>query len=203
QSFETIMDETWKKVIPHLTHWNHPSFHGYFSNSASFPGILADLLISSLNVNTMVWQASPSASIIDGIVLKWMAEMVDYDSSADDVLVNGASLASFYALVAARDQCTDVDIRTEGLINTSVPTMRIYTSSQSHSSIDKAAIALGIGTDNVIHIATNHKYQMQSEQLEKAIQEDLKQGYCPIAVVATVGTTSTGAVDPIMEISQI
>ncbi|QWI73044.1 hypothetical protein ER45_029015 (plasmid) [Bacillus mycoides] len=100
------MSETWEKVVPHLTHWNHPSFYEYFSNSASFPGILADILISSLNVNAMVWKASPSASTLEGIVLKWIVELVGYNPLSDGVLVNGASLATFYALAAAKDRCS-------------------------------------------------------------------------------------------------
>ncbi|WP_226608105.1 pyridoxal phosphate-dependent decarboxylase family protein [Bacillus cereus] len=203
QSFEVIMNDTWEKIIPHLTHWNHPSFHGYFSTSASSPGILADLLISSLNVNALVWKAAPAASALEKVILKWIAEMVGYTPAAEGVLLNGASLATFYALVAARDQSTEIDIRTKGLIESRVSKMRIYTSDQAHSSVDKAAIALGIGTDNVVHISTNGKYQMMEDQLEKAIQDDLNNGYCPIAVVATAGTTATGAIDPILKISQI
>ncbi|HDR8072459.1 TPA: aminotransferase class V-fold PLP-dependent enzyme [Bacillus cereus] len=203
EPFSEIMNETWEKVVPHLTHWNHPSFHGYFSNSASFPGILAELLISSLNVNAMVWKASPSASTLEGIVLKWIAELVGYNPLSDGVLVNGASLATFYALAAARDQCTNVDVRKKGLVTSSIPKMRVYTSNQAHSSIDKAAIALGIGTDNVIHISTDKEFKMQTSQLEHAIQADIQKGYCPMAVIATVGTTATGAVDPIVEIAKI
>ncbi|MBD1372717.1 aminotransferase class V-fold PLP-dependent enzyme [Hazenella sp. IB182357] len=204
--FSETLQETWDHVIPHLTHWNHPSFHAYFSNSASYPGILADLLISSLNVNAMVWKSAPAASTLEKVVLKWLAEMIKLDPATDGVLLNGASLATFYALVAARDLHApiDIDIRNEGLIgHTNLPKMRIYTSDQAHSSVDKAAIALGIGLNNVVKISSNENYQMIPTELKKALEHDLKQGYLPIAVIATVGTTSTGAVDPIQPIAKL
>lgn len=203
QPFEDTLEETWEKVIPQLSHWNHPSFHAYFSTSASFPGILADLLISSLNVNALVWKAAPAASALEKIVLRWMAEMVGYDPQAEGVLVNGASLATFYALAAARDLDVDLEIRTKGTIGRSLPKFRVYTSEQAHSSVDKAAIALGIGTENVVHIPTDEHYRMQVDHLEDAIQQDIAKGYKPIAVIATVGTTATGAADPILPISEI
>ncbi|SEM94609.1 pyridoxal phosphate-dependent decarboxylase family protein [Lihuaxuella thermophila] len=201
--FEVTLNETWNKVIPHLTHWNHPSFHAYFSNSASFPGILADLLISALNVNAMVWKSAPAASALETIVLRWLAEMIGYNHEADGVLVNGASLATFYALVAARDSLSDLNVRTKGLTGHFVPRLRLYTSDQAHSSVDKAAISLGIGTDNVVRLPTDESYRLIPTKLEEAICLDLENGYRPMAVVATVGTTATGAVDPISSISEI
>lgn len=202
-NFEEIMNDTWEKIVPNLTHWNHPNFHGYFSTSASAPGILADLLVSSLNVNALVWKAAPAASALEKVILNWIAEMVGYHMDTDGVLLNGASLATFYALTAARDQSTNVDIRTKGLIQSNVNQMRIYTSDQAHSSVEKAAISLGIGTDNVVIVETNDLYQMEISKLEKAVVSDLKEGYIPMAIVATVGTTSTGSVDPIKDISSI
>lgn len=201
--FEETLDETWTKVVPHLTHWNHPSFHAYFSISASAPGILADLLVSSLNVNAMVWKSAPASSALEKVVLRWIAEMVGYDSGADGVLVNGASLATFYTLAAARDAQRDLDVRTKGLTGRHLPRLRIYTSDQAHSSVDKAAIALGVGTDNVVHIPADEQYRLDPLQLEKEIRADIDRGHRPIAVVATVGTTATGAADPITSIANV
>lgn len=201
--FAETLDETWEKIIPHLTHWNHPSFHAYFSTSASAPGILADLLISSLNVNAMVWKSAPAASALEKVVLRWLADMVGYNPTAEGVLLNGASLATFYALAAARDAQGDLDVRTKGLTGRSLPRLRIYTSDQAHSSVDKAAIALGIGMDNVVRIPADQKYRLDPNKLAECIHADLAQGYRPLAVVATVGTTATGAVDPVDTIAQI
>ncbi|SMO52546.1 pyridoxal phosphate-dependent decarboxylase family protein [Melghirimyces algeriensis] len=203
RSFESTLDETWEKIIPHLTHWNHPSFHAYFSISASFPGILADLLISSLNVNAMVWKAAPAASALESVILRWLAEMVGYDPFGDGVLLNGASLATFYALAAARDQQSDLNVRTQGLTGRYIPRLRIYTSDQAHSSIEKAAIALGVGTENVVKISSDEQYRLIPDKLEEAIQLDLDLGFRPMAVVATVGTTATGSTDPVSSISEI
>lgn len=202
-SFDDTLKETWTKVIPHLTHWNHPSFHAYFSNSASFPGILADLLTSALNVNAMVWKSAPAASALEKVILRWLTEMIGYDPNADGVLINGASLATFYALVAARDSLSDLDVRTKGLTGHLVPKLRLYTSDQAHSSIDKAAIALGIGTENMLRLPTDANYHLIPTKLEEAIRSDFENGFRPMAVVATVGTTATGAVDPISAISEI
>ncbi|MCY0870120.1 MAG: pyridoxal-dependent decarboxylase, partial [Firmicutes bacterium] len=126
--FEDTLRATWGDVVPHLTHWNHPAFHAYFSTSASFPGMLADLLISAMNVNAMVWKSGPAASALEKVVLGWLAELVGYPQDADGVLVNGASLATFYALVAARDALPGFDVRTRGVSGSHAPTLRVYTS---------------------------------------------------------------------------
>lgn len=203
ERFENILVDTREKVIPNLTHWNHPSFHAYFSITASFPGILADTLISALNNNAMVWKSGPAASTLETIVLRWMAEMVDYPISADGVLINGASLGTFYALAAARDSVTGLDVRKKGLVGQEIPRLRIYTSDQAHSSVDKGAIALGVGLENVVKVAHEKHYRLNPDILEENIQSDLAQGYRPMAVVATVGTTAVGAIDSLEEIAEV
>ncbi|MCX5205983.1 pyridoxal-dependent decarboxylase [Streptomyces sp. NBC_00237] len=201
--FKELLDETFETVVPNLTQWHHPSFHAYFSNSSSGPAILAETLTAALNVNAMLWKTAPAAAAVEKTVLDWMAEMVGYPRDADGVLVNGASLATLYGLAAARDALTDLDVRERGLAGRDVPQLRLYTSDQTHSSVEKAAITLGIGTDNVVRLAADDEGRLPPEALALAIRRDLEHGRRPFAVVATVGTTSTGAIDPLPALSEI
>jgi aromatic-L-amino-acid decarboxylase len=203
EPFPAVLDDTREKVIPNLTQWNHPSFHAYFSISSSFPGILAETLASALNVNAMLYRSGPAASVLESVVLRWMAEMIGYPASADGVLVNGASLGTFYALAAARASVPGLNVREKGLAGCDAPRLRIYTSDQAHSSVDKAAIALGVGLENVVRVPSDESYRLRPELLEAEVESDLGKGFRPMAVVATVGTTSVGAVDPLGEIAQI
>ncbi|MFJ5269876.1 pyridoxal phosphate-dependent decarboxylase family protein [Streptomyces sp. NPDC088358] len=203
EHFSRILADTREKVIPGLVQWNHPSFHGYFPTSASLPGVLAETVTAALNVNSMLWQTSPAASALEQVVLRWVARMAGYPEDADGLLVTGASLANLYALTAARDQALDFDVREKGVAGPDVPTLRIYTSDQAHSSIEKAAITLGTGLANVIRVPSDELYRMRPDLLDEAIRRDLAAGFRPLAVVATVGTTAVGAADPLGPIADV
>ncbi|HYF77130.1 MAG TPA: pyridoxal-dependent decarboxylase [Symbiobacteriaceae bacterium] len=202
EPFGQILAETRANVIPHLTKWNHPKYFAYFASSPSGPGILADTLISALNVNLFLWKTSPAGSALEKVVLRWLTEMIGYPAESDGVLLNGASLATFYALAAARE-ATGLNIREEGLIGRDLPVLRCYATEHAHSSIDKAIIALGVGLKNLVKIPGDEQHRMRPDLLEAAIRADLEQGYKPFAVVAVVGTTSTGAVDPLAAVGAI
>lgn len=200
--FTTILTDTKTRVIPHLTKWNHPRFFAYFPVGSSGPGAVADLLGSALNINAMLWKTAPAAVALEEIVLRWMAEMVGYDTEADGTLINGASLATFYALAAARE-ATGFDIRQHGMTGRDLPRLRVYSSEHAHSSIDKAVIGIGVGLDNLVKIETDSSHRLDPARLDAAIRADIVRGYKPLAVVAVVGTTSTGAVDPIDDIAAV
>lgn len=200
--FTTILEDTKTRVIPHLTQWNHPRFFAYFPNGSSGPGAVADLLASTLNVNGMLWKTAPSAVALEQVVLRWMAEMAGYDPTADGVLINGASLATFYALTAARE-AAGLDIRAQGMTGRDLPKLRVYCSEHAHSSIDKAVIGVGVGLDNLVKLETDASHRLDPKRLAAAIAADIAQGYKPLAVVAVVGTTSTGAVDPLDDIAAV
>ncbi len=185
--FGDILDDTWNTVVPHLTQWNHPRFHAYFSNSSSGPAILAEMTAAALNVNVMLWKSAPAAAAVENTVTRWLAELLDYPAG-DALLVDGASLGTFYALAAARHKAQP-DIRNSG--TSGQRPGRIYTSDQAHSSIDKAAIALGIGLDNVVRLPTSGTNTLDPAHLSTVIAKDIAAGYTPIAVVATVGTTTS------------
>ncbi|GHI40458.1 pyridoxal phosphate-dependent decarboxylase family protein [Streptomyces violascens] len=201
EAFGDILDQTWRDVRPHLTLWNHPRFHAYFSNSSSGPAILAEMATAALNVNVMLWDAAPAAAAVESTVLKWLADLLAYPEDGDAVLVDGASLATLYALAAAREQLTGLDVRQHGLAGS--PRLRVYASDQTHSSIDKAAITLGIGLDNVIRLPTSGDGMLRPDALDAQIRADVDSGYRPMAVVANIGTTSTGAVDPLEQIAEV
>ena len=202
ERFDQILADTWEKIVPDLVQWNHPAFHGYFSTCASFPGVLAETATAALNVNAMLWKTSPAASALEKVVLRWLAELCGYPPDAEGVLVNGASLATLYALAAARDTALGFDVREQGLAG-SGSALRIYASDQAHSSVEKAAIVLGIGQRNVVRVPTDNRYRMRPDRCEAMIVRDLAAGHTPVAVVATVGTTSTAAADPLEPIAAI
>ncbi|KAA1018279.1 PLP-dependent decarboxylase [Pseudonocardia sp. EV170527-09] len=204
EPFELVLQDTMESVVPQLTHWHHPSFHGYFSNSSSGPGVVADLVTSALNVNSMLWSSSPAASAVEEIVLEWIAAMVGYPLDAEGVLVNGASLGTLYALAAAREALDDLSIRTQGMAGrTDLPALRIYTTAQTHSSIEKAAVTLGIGLDNVVRVAHDESLAMMPEALDEALRTDQRAGRRPLAVVATDGTTPTAISDPVPAVADV
>lgn len=200
--FAQTLAETKANIVPNLTHWNHPNWFAYFSAVSSGPGILADTVISALNANAMLWKTSPAASALEQVILRWLAEMLGYDPAADGVLINGASLATFYALAAARE-ALGLNIREEGIAGRDLPVLRVYCTEHAHSSIDKAVIALGIGLKNLVKIPGDGQHRMRPDLLAEAVQADLARGYKPFACVAVTGTTSTGALDPLAAIGRV
>lgn len=202
ENFADIVADTERRIIPHLTLWNHPRFFAYFPVGSSGPGAMADLLASALNINGMLWKTAPAAAALEEVVLRWLAEMAGYDVDADGVLINGASLATFYALAAARE-VAGLDIREKGMTGRDLPTMRVYASEHAHSSIDKAVIALGVGLDNLVKVETDASHRVDPKELRRLVRADVERGYKPLAVVGVVGTTSTGAVDPIEDIAAV
>lgn len=202
ERFPDIVADTERRVLPHLTLWNHPRFFAYFPVGSSGVGAMADLLASALNINAMLWKTAPAAAALEQVVLRWMAEMVGYDTDADGVLINGASLATFYALAAARE-AAGLDVRQQGMTGRDLPRLRVYASEHAHSSIDKAVIALGVGLDNLVKVETGPDHRVDPADLERLVRADLERGYRPLAVVAVTGTTSTGAVDPVDDIAEV
>src|SRR5512140_3517829 len=197
-----LIEEFKAKILPGITHWNHPAFFAYFSITGSQAGILAELLTAALNANGMLWKTSPSLTELETVVLRWLRDALGLPDGLFGIINDTASINSFLALAAARES-VGLNVRAEGLTGRDLPPLRVYCSDQSHSSIEKGALALGIGAKGVTKIVSDEGFRMRPEALEEAIVRDRAAGMCPIAISTTVGTTSTAAVDPVRRIGEI
>jgi aromatic-L-amino-acid decarboxylase len=204
EGMNEILADVDRVVMPGMVHWNHPRFFGYFTSSGSGPGILGELLSAAFNVNSMLWQSCPSATELEQVTLNWLKQMIGLPPEFWGIIYDGGSSSTFHAIAAAREQLAVLKIRERGLAGRSdIPELRIYTSDQGHSSIDKAALALGLGLDSVRRVAVDDQYRMNPEALAEAIAEDRRVAILPFCVVATVGTTSCTSIDPIAAIADI
>ena len=187
-------------IVPGITHWNHPGFMAYFGLTPSRAGILADLVSSSLNVNGMLWKTSPACTELEQVTLQWYARAMGLPSDWFGMITDTASTSTLVALAAARE-ATGLNIREEGL--SSKPQLVLYCSQEAHSSVDKAGLVLGVGSRGIRRIPSDGQYRMRVDLLEEAISRDTSEGRRPFAVVATVGTTSATAVDPVPAIADL
>ena len=174
-----------QQVMPAVTHWNHPGFFAYFGTTGSTPAILADMLSAALNTNGLHWKTSPAVAELEQVTLGWLREWIGLPPEFFGIIYDTASTSSMHALVAARELS-----RPEARVEGSTPNMVVYTSEQSHSSIEKGAIAIGIGQKNVRKVPVDAEFRMRPDALARLIEEDCAAGKQPICVVATVGTTS-------------
>ena len=203
EPLNAVLADVEKIIAPGLTHWNHPGFFAYFGITGSGPGILGELLSSAFNVNAMLWRTSPAATELEELVLDWLRQLLGLPAEFMGIINDSASVSSLCAIAVARE-ALGLGIREEGLGGRpDLPRLRMYTSEQAHSSIEKAAIVLGLGQAGVTKIAVDDEFRLRPDALEAAIQEDLKAGWMPFCVAATVGTTSTTSVDPVPEIAEI
>jgi aromatic-L-amino-acid decarboxylase len=198
-----ILADVDRILIPGITHWNHPGFMAYFGISGSPPGILGETVAAALNVNAMLWRTSPAATELEQRVLRWVAELIGLPVAWFGEITDTASASTMYALAAARE-AAGLEIRTRGMAGrTDLPPLRMYTSDQAHSSVEKACIALGLGQQGLAKIPSDGEFRMRADLLAEAVAADVAAGVRPLAVVATVGTTSTTSIDPIPAIADI
>lgn len=208
ESFEAVLKDLDDLIMPGITHWQSPGFFAYFSANASAPAILGDLLSSGLGVQGMLWATSPACTELETHVLDWLVGMMGLPesflstSTGGGVLQDTASSASLCALLAAREKATDYKINVSGAVQRERPLVA-YTSSQAHSSIEKAIKIAGLGSENLRLIDVDENYAMRSDALEAAIENDLAAGRLPFFVCASVGTTSSSALDPVAAIGEI
>lgn len=203
EAMQTILADVDRLIAPALTHWNHPSFFAYFSTSSSAPGIFGELFSAAFDVKAMLWRTSPAAIELEQVALDWLRQMMGLDSGFDGIIYDTASVSSLHAIAAARESL-DLRIREDGMSGRAeLPLLRLYVSEQAHSSIEKAALTLGLGQRSVCKISTDAEFRMDAPQLRQAIEEDKRAGALPFCVVATVGTTSTSSIDPLPAIADI
>ncbi len=199
ESLETIFEDFKEIIIPGITHWQHPSWFAYFPANNSPPSVLAELLTAGLGAQCMVWQTSPAAAELEERVLEWLRQLLGLPAGMEGVIQDTASTATLVALLTAREKATDFESNRRGLKKPLV----IYISEEAHSSVDKGAKIAGYGAENIRRIPTDNSYAMIPEKLGEAMTSDKEKGYIPACVVATIGTTSSTAVDPLSPIGRI
>lgn len=203
EPFERIFEDFERLIVPALTHWNHPGFFAYFAITASAPGVLAELLAAALNQQAMLWRTSPAATELEEVALGWLRDLIGLPPDFEGVIYDTASISTLHALAAARELAVP-GVRQHGLLGRAeIGTLRVYCSEEAHSSVDKAAILLGLGHDAVCRIPADDRFRARPDLLRTAIDRDRANGVTPVAVVATLGTTSTTSVDPVREIARI
>jgi len=206
EAFEQILGDMERVILPGITHWQSPNFYAYFPANASGPAILGDLLSSGLGVQGMLWSTSPACTELETHVLDWLVPMLGLpetflstSSAGGGVIQDTASSASLCALLAARERTTGFTSNRKGCDGR----LTAYCSTQTHSSIEKALKIAGMGSENLRHIEVDKNFAMRPDALERQIKSDRDAGLVPCFVCATVGTTSSNAIDPIREIARI
>lgn len=201
ETIEHILEDFDQIIVPALTHWNHPGFMAYFANTGSAPGILGELLTAGLNANAMLWKSAPAASELELVVAGWVRQLLGLPDDFFGFILDTASTSTLCALLAARHRATAGRDRSDGLWQ--LPPGVVYCSEQAHSSVERAAIAAGFGQRQVRKIPVDGQYSMRAADLRLAIDQDRADGRLPVCVVATVGTTSSTAIDPVPAIAEI
>ncbi|HKG92581.1 MAG TPA: pyridoxal-dependent decarboxylase [Gemmatimonadaceae bacterium] len=204
ESLDDIIADFERVIVPGVTHWNHPGFHAYFSVSASAPGILGELLTAALNTNGMLWRSNPSSTELEQLTLDWLRQMLGMGQGWFGMITDTASLSTMLALAAAREAKPELAVRERGLAGRAdLPPLRVYCSEQAHSSVDKGALTLGFGYENVVHVPVDDAFRMRADALDAAVRADRARGMLPLACVATVGTTGTTSIDPVPAIADV
>src|SRR5260370_771755 len=202
EPFEEILSDVDRLIVPGMVHWSHPMFLGYFGWTATAPGILGEIISAPLNVNAMTWRTCPAATELETVVIDWLRKWVGLPDEFGGVVYDTASVGIMHALAAAREEASP-STKKLGLVNRELPRFRIYTSDEAHSAAEKAAITLGIGEENVRRVETDADFRMDVNQLREMIARDVRHNFKPLAVIATVRTTSSASVDSIPEIAKI
>lgn len=207
EGMAAILSDYRRLIEPAVTHWNHPGFLAYFAITGSAPGVAAETLAAALNVNAMLWRTSPAATELEERVCDWLRGMLGLPEGFAGHINDTASTSTLVALAAARDQLGGLpgaEVRRRGMAGRSdLPPLVVYASDQAHSSVDKAAIVLGLGQENVRRVASDDRFRLDTAALAEAISEDRAAGRVPMAVVATLGTTSTTSIDPVAGIAEL
>lgn len=204
EPMDAVLADFERIIVPASAQWNHPAFFAYFAISGSAPGVLAESLAAALNVNAMLWRSAPAATELEQLTLDWLRQMLGLPAEFVGTITDTASSSTLYALAAAREMAGDLRLREDGLAGRpDVPRLRVYCSEEAHSSVTRAVMTLGLGISGVRTIATDAAFAMDVSALERAIADDRAAGVRPLAVVATVGTTSSAAIDPVGRIADV
>ena len=195
ESMEDIMDDFERIIMPGMTHWQSPNFFAYFPANSSFPSVLAEMLTATLGAQCMSWDTSPAAAELEERMMEWLRDACNLPASWAGVIQDTASTATLAAILSARERTSDWNINLKGLQQ--APQFRVYASSETHSSIEKAVKIAGLGAENCVKVPVNEHFELDAEALQHMIEQDRKAGMVPLCAVATLGTTGVTAMDPI------
>ena len=203
EDFADVIADVDKLILPAVTHWNHPNFHGLFSTSTSAVGVFGEMLAAAFDMKAMLWRTSPASTELEEVTLDWLRKMVGLPGKFEGMIYDTASVSTMHAIAAARERA-GLKVRDLGMSGRDdLPLMRVYCSEHVHSSIDKSVITLGLGLRSLRKIACNERFEMIPERLAAAIEEDIAAGYVPICVIPTIGTTSSTSIDPVDAIADL
>ena len=202
EPFDAVLRDLDAVVMPGITNWQHPHFYGYFPSNGTLGSVLGDYVSTGLGVIGLAWQSSPALTEVEEVVTDWLRQMTGLSDGWEGVIQDTASTATLVALLCARERRTEYGLARGGLQAEAKPLV-VYASAHAHSSVDKAALLAGFGKDNIRHVAFDERYGMRADALAQAIADDRAAGRVPCAVVATTGTTTTTALDPVAEIARV
>ena len=203
EDFAEVVKDIDRLVLPAVTHWNHPNFHGLFSTSTSSVGVFGEMLAAAFDMKAMLWRTSPVSTELEDVTLDWLRQMLGLPDEFEGIIYDTASVSTMHAIAAARERA-GVDVRDLGMSGrVDLPLLRVYCSEHVHSSIDKSCITLGLGTRSLRKIPVNERFEMIPEAFAEAVEEDIEAGYLPICAIPTIGTTSSSSVDPVDAIADI
>jgi len=202
ESFDAILADLDRVVMPGITNWQHPRFFGYFPANALLSSVLGDCVSTGLGVNGLAWQASPALTEVEEVVTDWLRQMLGLSEAWSGVINDTASTSTLVALLCARERASQYSLAGGGLQSEAKPLV-VYASAHSHSSVEKAALLAGFGKTNVRVVPQEGSHAMRAESLASMVSEDIRDGRVPCAVVATAGTTTSTALDPIEAIARV
>ena len=201
ESFDLFLKDFDEIIMPGITHWQSPNFFAYFPANSSPPSVLAEMLTAALGTQCMIWETSPAAAELEERMMEWLREMTGLPSYFEGVIQDSASSATLAAIITAREKVTGYASNKEGL--SVAGRLRVYCSSQAHSSVEKGAGVAGIGRENLVRVPVKDDYSIDTDALRKVVEQDLSAGFIPCCVVATLGTTGTTAIDPLRPVGEI
>ena len=203
EDFGDVLADVDMLIMPAVTHWNHPNFHGLFSTSTSSVGVFGEMFAAAFDMKAMLWRTSPASTELEDVSLDWLRQMLGLPDNFEGIIYDTASVSTMHAIAAARERA-DLKIRDLGMSGRDeLPLLRVYTSEHVHSSIDKSCVTLGLGLRSLRRIECNERFEIIPEMLADAIKEDIGAGYIPICVIPTIGTTSTSSVDSVDAVADI
>ncbi len=201
ERYDILMRDLDEVIMPGITHWQHPSFFAYFPANTSPPAILAEMIITTLSPQCMLWQTSPAATELETRVMEWLRDMLGLPTDLTGVIQDTASTATLCAILTAREKVTNHGVNETGFVGKGI--LIAYCSAETHSSIEKGVKIAGLGKENLRKVPVDDTYAMDPAALETAIERDKAEGKLPTIVVATVGTTGSTAVDPLRDIGEV